>query len=59
MKNSEYRKLLSLAEALTFVSESKLLTSKLREAGFQPASFGLDILIKVVADNIHRILTKL
>lgn len=58
MKHSEYRELLSLADALTFVAESELLTAKLREAGFQPASFDLDILIKVVADNIHRNLTE-
>lgn len=53
MKHSEYRELLSLADALTFVAESELLSNKLREAGYQPSSFDLDILIRVVADNIH------
>lgn len=53
MKHSEYRELISLADALIFVSESELLTSKLHEAGYQPASFDLDILLRVVADAIH------
>lgn len=58
MKHSEYRELLPLADALTFVAESDLLSAKLREAGYSPSSFDFEILIKVVADNIHRNLTE-
>lgn len=58
MKHDEFCELLRLADALTFVAESDLLTAKLREAGFNPSSFDLEILIKVVADNIYRNLTE-
>lgn len=58
MKHSEYKELLTLADALTFVSESELLSSLLRDEGYSPNSFDLDILLKVVAKHIYSNLTE-
>lgn len=53
MNHNEYRELLSLADALTFISESELLSKILREDGYHSSSFDIDILIKCVAKRIY------
>lgn len=54
MNHSEYRELLSLADALMFVIESELLWQKVRDAGLVPNSFDLEVLVSVVADEIAK-----
>lgn len=53
MNHTEYGELLSLADALTFISESELLSKILREDGYHPSSFDIEILVKCVAKRIY------
>lgn len=58
MNHNEYRELLSLADALNFICESELLSSLLKKEGLVPNSFDFDVLVRVVADAIHKNLTE-
>lgn len=58
MNHNEYRELLSLADALTFIFESDLLWKIVKDDGFVPNSFDIDILVKCVAKRIYSNLTE-
>lgn len=51
-QNSDTRELVNLASALDYLCNSDLLWKKVRDAGYNPTSFDLEIIMGVLADCI-------
>lgn len=58
MKHAEYRELISLADALTFISESELLWHLVEGIGKSPKDFDIPSLLDIVGVYIHKILVE-
>lgn len=57
MNKNRYGELLSLANALEYISDSDLLWSLMKDAGYSPNTFDLHILVELVAKHIYLELT--